>query len=156
MERTKNLIGIGIILILAFSSCKNKTSADIDLREHLTAYTQGMINAEDLIEFRFVNGIDIDAEELKKEIATTPSFEYTLKLSEDKRKIQLTPQAPLQRGKSYEVKLNLNNLYVKKIQGSVVSKLKIFEQHVEVEREGLILDGNKTVSYTHLTLPTKA
>ena len=46
----------------------------------------------------------------------------------------------------------MNELYNSTVNGTAVSKVQVFEQHLEVQREGLVLDGNNT--YPDLNVST--
>ena len=151
--RTARFIFLSLIIFFSLTSCqRKKQTTDTELSKYLTAYTQGMINADDIIEFRFVNGLDISGDKIKGKIKTTPAFDFDIKTNDEKTNLQIIPSSPLRRGGIYEITIPLDNLYDDKISATVISKLSVFEQHLEVAREGLILNDNRT--YLDLAVTT--
>ncbi len=159
----KNLIhycALALAITFLATACKEETSplahdglTDQAARQYVTAYTQGMIHEGDPIEFRFVETQDFDPDQIKKAITISPAFEYTIQLDSLKRGFKLLPSGKLKRGQSYELELQLSKLISAKRADKLVSRFKVFQQFISVQREGLLIDETGK-SYVQLLVTT--
>ena len=129
-------------LLLPYSckeSSSNVTSAE-SIQKYISAYTQGMIHEMDPIEFRFISPHILDSVKIYKAIKTSPSFQYKIIQDSRKTNLKIVPLEKLKRGASYTVELSLDKLFGLASKTRLTSKIKVFDQFLSVEREGIILD----------------
>ncbi|NNF22228.1 MAG: hypothetical protein HKN67_09810, partial [Saprospiraceae bacterium] len=161
MKNVRHLPLILSLLCFVFFGCKETNNSmdssdgisDMNARTYFSAYTQGMILDSDPIEFRFLEAQNIDQNDLKKAIRISPDFEFTLQFQPGDKTFKIIPDQKLKRGESYEVKLLLHNIFRGAKAKSIVSKIKVFEQFVSVQREGLVIDDQNN-SHIQLNVTT--
>ncbi|MFK7806529.1 MAG: alpha-2-macroglobulin, partial [Saprospiraceae bacterium] len=143
MKNLSTVISLLALFALSLNSCKEKAPlTDLEARNYISAYTQGMINESDPIEFRLLHSGDLDSAVIHQAIAIKPVVGFTISINEDQAGFQILPKGKWTRGAEYEVTLALNKVLNLDESTIIVSKVRIFQQYISVEREGLIIDDN--------------
>jgi uncharacterized protein YfaS (alpha-2-macroglobulin family) len=154
MKNLTSALQILLVLSLLFVSCKEEAPiTDVVARNYISAYTQGMINESDPIEFRFVSPQKLDSAALYKSIKVNPTFEYTVQLDKADRGFKIIPKGKLTRGGAYEVELLLSDILNLPDSKRLVSSFRVHEQFVSVEREGMVID-DQNKSYVRINVTT--
>ncbi len=153
--RTYILLSFLFLLLLGCkqSLFKQKEMTDEEARKYIAAYTQGMIKENAPIEFRFSKKQHADKMTLQNALLVSPAFEYTLQIDSLLNGFKIIPKKPLKRGASYEVELRLKKIFHLSREKILISKIKVFDQFVAVQREGLVFD-DQNKSYIRLYVTT--
>ena len=110
----KNLSAATALLLLfslLLSSCKEKEPiTDIEARNYISAYTQGMISESDPIEFRLLRSGVLDSAVIHQAISTEPVFDFSIAINEDKAGFKVLPVKKLTRGAEYKIKVRLDKV----------------------------------------------
>jgi uncharacterized protein YfaS (alpha-2-macroglobulin family)/citrate lyase gamma subunit len=152
----KNMTIILSALLLFTFSCKSKkdTSVLLDvtkdqevLDEYFMAATVGVISAADELKFVLKEPLDSDVAEdnLQKVVVLSPAVAGKVTLSNNTI-ITFTPDEPLQSDMTYTVNLDLKSLDSKRFDKNIEYQIKTFAQDMKVEREGLIINDDASVS----------
>ena len=159
MKNLPRLTLIFLFLSLIVFSCKNSDSTsgkvltNSEARNYFSAYTQGMIHENDNIEFRLLEPLSLDSNAIKDAIKLIPSFDYRIQLREDQKGFIIHPKQNLERGMEYTVKIQVNKILPIKDKKILISELKVFEQFIDIQREGLILNPDNK-SYVRVQVNT--
>ena len=137
-----------LFFLLSVIACKKKDQSslahdgltDMEARKYISAYTQGMIKETDAIEFRFVEKYQFEASKVQRAISVRPFFEFKIELDSLGKGFKMIPKDKLKRGESYEVELRLHKIINTSGSVKLISRFKVFEQFVSVQREGLVID----------------
>lgn len=152
----KNLLYFIITTLLFTVSCKSKKSdsALLDvakdqelLDEYFMAATVGVISTSDELRYVLKEPLanKIDDATLQKVVTLSPSAPGKVSISNNTI-ITYTPSEPLNPNATYTVSLNLKSLDSKRFDKNIEYQIKTFAQDMKVEREGLIINDDESVS----------
>lgn len=144
-----------LIPILIITSCKKKdTSVDVsdfEQKEITTTYldgvTRGMLRENGVVRFMLKKGVLVDVNNFSNAIAIKPDIAHTVSYNQERRSIEVKPTGNFERGKEYEIFLDLDKLDASNTDVLLSTKIKIFDQFISVNRKGLIIqkDGKKFI-----------
>lgn len=152
----KNLSIILSALLLITLSCKSKKDASVLLDvakdqalldEYFMAATVGVISSTDELKFVLKEPLSENVSEdiLKNVVSLNPSVSGKVTLSNNTI-ITFTPNEPLQPNQTYTVNLDLKALDSKRFDKNIEYQIKTLDQDMKVEREGLIINDDGSVS----------
>ena len=152
----KNLTFILSVLLLITFSCKSKKDSSVLLDvakdqalldEYFMAATVGVISASDELKFVLKEPLSdtVSDDVLKNVVSLSPSVSGKVTLSNNTI-ITFTPNEPLQSDQTYTVNLDLKALDSKRFDKNIEYQIKTFAQDMKVEREGLIINDDASIS----------
>ncbi|MBC7885153.1 MAG: hypothetical protein H7X99_06740 [Saprospiraceae bacterium] len=152
----KNLILFLFALLVFNLSCKSKkdTTALLDvakdqemLDEYFMAATVGVISAADELKYVLKEPLtnDVSEDVLQKVVTLSPAVAGKVTLS-NKTIITFSPNEPLMPDHTYTVSLGLMSLGEKRFDKNIEYQIKTFAQDMTVNREGIIINDDASVS----------
>jgi hypothetical protein len=150
----KNLLAL-LIVILLLPSCKDKStgllldpSKDQELlSKYFSAATQGTISAADELVFVLSKPLQstFTQEEIAKLIVLSPEVSGKISISNNTI-IKFVPDDALYPDKEYRVNINLKTVFPSEFDKDISYMVKTFKQEIKVEKEGVIINADNSIS----------
>lgn len=135
-----------LFVTVAIFSCKQKDSTlDIgseDIDQLLIAYTRGKVKDKDRLLFQFTQKVKIDEANVQDIVTISPKHPFSVRYNAEAHSIEVTPQRPLERGKEYDVYIDLARLTSNTKYQKLHSNIKVHHQYISVVRKGIEIKNN--------------